>query len=717
MVSCPTDGVSRPAIAAALKSLVPLLVALSSTTAPAAPNPGPLGTFQDPTSVRILADQGPAKRVEFAVRLAEGVDPAAIQVFLDGVFLDGLQDTSFKELFSVTWNAGARVLSVNIELRPALRPGSYQLRARLRGTVNQKPQEQTETLVVVVPAATLRSLGTLQIRRTRWFWGPPAVTSAVLRLQETSRLSRVTEVGVLSVGGNGCLVFKPRSIAPGEVVDLPVEFEGQFPLGSSKGTIQVTASQLAQPYEVAYEVITTWTKWLLVVVIGFGILVGYLIKTRITGATKLSEARLQAAKVLEDLESQPYRDQEFRDDLKSQRDALHSALDDGDVGAITERAASAREALRVALEGLRKRKADVQNDLAGLWKLVEGQWDLPESIDAALEHGRQARPRLQGLLDQGDVGAAETELAALRREVGTLLHKAVLAWRQQLLDGLGRLPTKSPPLGTLFGDVRRAAEKACVDKLSALDAHADLESALRAVRDARTLVNTFLEAIVRDLEAMVGQVQANLGGLGDLGPTFGELDELGKSRMGDPDILLPALNHQSSRLHDALRHAVGAVASQDPQVDQLLQAGRYEEAASLAQQTAKRPASGPVQAAAPTAAQPAAGPPGVVRRGSAEPSESPVREAKFFIWQTPSIPMLPRAAVIKTQARAELRAAKRLNTTVAAVLAIVTGYLVFENSFVGSLDNIAAAFVWALGVDASVEVLVETLKKKIGGAT
>ena len=58
----------------------------------------------------------------------------------------------------------------------------------------------TKTLTIVVPPAVIRSLGTLVVRQTKWYWGSPIVTGASLRLQETSRLSRVTELGVVSRG-------------------------------------------------------------------------------------------------------------------------------------------------------------------------------------------------------------------------------------------------------------------------------------------------------------------------------------------------------------------------------------------------------------------------------------------------------------------------------------------------------------------------------------
>jgi hypothetical protein len=40
--------------------------------------------------------------------------------------------------------------------------------------------------------------------------------------------------------------------------------------------------------------------------------------------------------------------------------------------------------------------------------------------------------------------------------------------------------------------------------------------------------------------------------------------------------------------------------------------------------------------------------------------------------------------------------------------------VIFEESFVGTAENFAAAFVWALGVDASVEVVLESVKSKLG---
>ena len=68
----------------------------------------------------------------------------------------------------------------------------------------------------------------------------------------------------------------------------------------------------------------------------------------------------------------------------------------------------------------------------------------------------------------------------------------------------------------------------------------------------------------------------------------------------------------------------------------------------------------------------------------------------------------------RAQARSSLVNAKRWNSSISAVLAVIAGYLVFEESFFGTPKNFAAAFIWAFGIDASIEVIMGTLRSKLG---
>lgn len=710
-------------------SLLILATVLVQSLPVMAQDEGPLGAFRDPTSVRILVD-ATVKRVGFGVRLRGGVTPTAIQVSLDTITLDGLQDTSIRELFSAAWDSAAPAVIVTVALKPVLRPGSYQLYVRLRGLVNKQRQEQTKTVTIIVPPATIRSLGSLLIHQEKWYWGDPIVTGAELRLQETSRLSRVSELGIVAMNAppssseivKGSLVFDklPDEIAPGKIVTIKGRVSGTLPLGSTKGKLELTASQLAQPYEVAYEVVTGWTKVLLLACIGLGIGVGYVIKTRVTIATEVNQAILEATEVLSQLERPRYPDATLKGALIQPLARLREAVGEKDPKTISDRTKEASEALTKALEELRTRRAKVQEDLKSLVQITSKRWNLPEQMNAEVERLRNACDDLQAKLEEGAVDAVEHEL----KEKRNATHSSVLAllngWRLQMVDGLTVLPVSAPPLLPIYGKERQAEGNACLAALKDIpDAKMkdDLECLLQSVTNLSNRLYRFLEAVVLDLRAVVQQVASVLGAHDGLHSAQLEVEELGRGRGSwKPEVLLHALNEHSARLHDALRQAVLDSAPHDhDRLGEFLSRGRYVDAAEAAVATPSAPPSPIAEAAAPIAApREAESPRGLRGQPLEAPAEYPAGQTTVIIREISPIVVPPSAANVRREARAALLHAKRWNTATAAVLAVAFGYLVFQESFVGSWENISAAFIWALGVDASVDVVLETAKKKLG---
>jgi hypothetical protein len=341
-------------------------------------------------------------------------------------------------------------------------------------------------------------------------------------------------------------------------------------------------------------------------------------------------------------------------------------------------------------------------------------------MKAEVDRVRKACDELQKKLEAGAVDEVERHIEETRSTSHESLLTLLKEWRQEMLDKLASLPVSAPPLLPLYGEARQAERKACLDALTAMpDAEAaDLEHLLQGVTDLSKRLYRFLEGLVLDLGATVHRVAFILGGGTMVRSAQQVIEELGKGRGSwKPEVLLHALHEQSARLHDALGGAVlaAAPADQHDRLTKLLSQGHYAEAAAAAVGTPGTSKSPISEAAATVKGKPQAeSPGGFLGLWLETPAEYSAGETTVIIRETSPIMTPPSAATIRTQARDALLRAKRWNTAVAAVLAVGVGYLVFADSFVGSPQNIAAAFIWAFGVDTSVDVILETAKKKLG---
>ena len=716
---------------------IAILVCVSAGHAVAVPDPAVVLEFLEPTSAGILADASP-KSVRFSVSFAKDRDPEKITIDVQSVVFDGLQDQTIDELFSARWDPSVPAVFVAVRLEPALAPGTYELRVRVREVGEAGTRQQIQTLTIIVPGAALRKPEKILVRQTKYFpWLDPSLSGAVLRLQETSRRSRVSELAVDQIAITAAdgidqaarLSFdvSKLALAPGKSHEITGTLRGDFPLGSVTGKLEVTATQLTEPTVVDFEVVTTWAQWLLLLAIAAGLGVGYVVKTRLKLMTELSEAKLRASGVLRKLDKPDYADPTFVARLGEIRQELDLALQSDDPAEIATQTASADEALREAVEKLEQHRVETQEELKALVGLVTKKWAVPEAMSAALARARTRCAGAQADLNRGAVDAASTAVTEIRSELLDSLLIGLTNWRQELVNAFARIDTSALPLKAVVdeeGDNALVEAKEAVSGLPDKESESSSEHLLQTCAALSKTLYRLLERVVIDLVEELDNVVATLGNA-EKTAALTESSQRLAGTLGSwrPTELVGVIAGEVGSLHESLEVAIRGASSQGarPEVENLLASGSYRQAAIRAIARPRRktervdmileagvPFVGDDEGPDPRP------PPQLPRQARLQMADFPAEDAGVVVQETSRIAVPPPVAVLRSQARGALLRAKRWNTAIASVLALGLGYMVFEASFVGTLDDLGAAFVWAFGIDASVEVVLEAAKKRFG---
>ena len=159
---------------------------------------------------------------------------------------------------------------------------------------------------------------------------------------------------------------------------------------------------------------------------------------------------------------------------------------------------------------------------------------------------------------------------------------------------------------------------------------------------------------------------------------------------------------------DGLARAIRHAASNESEVDALLERGAYVEAAKTAASVAPAPDE---------------------RRVGDVPAE-PADEDRFLVLGgkqlSPSVPHVTRwivreqipiqppspLEVVRAEALQSLAAAKLAQTVLSAVLIAVFGFILFHDGFTGTPEDFAMAFSWAFGIDIGLEAVTDLAKKR-----
>jgi hypothetical protein len=655
------------------------------------------------------------------------------------VALGNRHESSLGGAFTATLKPPSKDQSPGIELALQMatlpEPGTYDVQLQL----TQGQERQLLKLQIIIPEAQLRALTPPLIDRVIGVTGRSEISSTPLVLSETGKRSRVTGLAVQPITPGtlgdktvtGHLSFSPGGeppiiIPPGGTKTIAYALGGDFPIGTVKGSVELSSPQLKAPLAVSYEVRTRRTKAWIFLLLAAGLAVGFLTRNWLVYQVSLNEKRVELESLRLRLEGELRRipDAQLHRELNATLDSLAQARDE-EVKELSEKVVAADQRFSQARADLEKRRAEEESKLATLKQLLEAAWSVPDEVGNLLRGAQEGLARSQKALQDHDVVTASQERDQLERGLGKDVVARLGSWQtsvedltQQLADApLPLRKVDQPAVTSQLEQIRGAVGQLPLDTV-----HPDLKAILEKTHQARSLLRGTAPRLRSHVRRVLQGVRDAL--VGTTIPLTGLDQALEGWALAHGDSIEQELSWiigQSRGLDQTLKEATVKPLGDNPGDDEkaLIAERRYEELAALVakrQAAAKRLPMGTVPFG--NQVEP---PPPVAARAHAAPAP-----AVTFTDLPGALPQLPTlmARVIHlfreqplsaregyARAFGALLRAKAARTLLAGIGILWVGYLLFEGTFIGTAQDLATVFIWGFTIDVSVDALVDVMSK------
>jgi hypothetical protein len=689
-----------------------LLVAVS---APAGADQGPLFTLPA-GAVFELDATGSSTEVSIPILASSELQQAdTLQPpELFSVALANRYDGTFKKALTLAYastQGGAlpTALTVTVDLEKLGDPGTYSVVVGTRVVRATETILRTLSFQLVRPAAALTAaLGPIPLDYEVGFSAGPAKVPVSLELRETTRRARVAD---MAIKGTGVAVEAQQgtsapalSVDAGGLKTIPLALSVPGEVGRSTGRLWVDAPQLSAPVEVAYEVNVRRPRWhiLFVVFIGlmFGNIVRVLLKGRIEDGAARSESLNQRRKLLE--EQARYLDQDYRAELTRILGVLADAekLSAADIKAALSQA---NKELTTAQAALASRTQEAVASGEALKKLAGGRvYSLPSTLAQAVHDALAAVEDAQKRIALDPTGA-KASLGKAKEAFEKALYEDGPAWKRHLIEALDTLMNSSLPWPAPMADKLKPVVEDVKGAVSSITNDPKVlppDQLLQAVHVSVEKLRGFSAGLWSGISPIVREVLDTLRA-GRKDPASLErlqevLAALKQRWTGDvePDELAKNLPQDARQILTALIEAIRANTKPETkeQTEQLLAQRDYIQAATQAvtEQTALGLVDERMRAA-----------------GTLFPSglgaTMPRLEPQAFTAPEPRL--FTSVEQIEARTRKQLWKDQLLQKGLLAVALSLGAYIVFEKSFVGTVNDYAALLFWAFGTDVTVDAV------------
>jgi hypothetical protein len=670
-----------------------------------------------------LRDDGQHPTYYVPFEPAAGVDPAVISWRVVRVSTGLLYDGSLIAAFtpSLDRTTSRPRLAVTVDFTRFTRPGTYSVEIELIGRpagATTAPPHQVITLQLTHPGATLRPNPSWIVWRTVPLFGAAQLEPARLPLSETSRRARLAPLTINQYDGakhddeavSGSLSLAGVIEIPlGETRWAAIEVRDDFPLGTTKGQLEIRAPQLVDPVMVPYEVRTRRPGWYVIPIFALFGLLGWLFRVHLKRREELLVVRVQAGNVLVRLE-----DEKASHPVPSDRIALgivqktlDAALEQDDAAAITASTTAAASTLAAAATSRAAFRSQFVTDVRAQAEVLSRRWVLPPRLDRALVPIRTSllAAEQQAIADRLDDARAAraaaddavtgllTEANRWARRIGALLAARELTndeWKAAVDAIRGALaPIPSPDPGATIK----------VDAvLSAL--HAAHAAALGGLFQ----IASWLRGIAHQVGAALGPSEAAQRHAAAIARAAA-LDD--GALVADPEQGLSQIIAAKQALADAIRSALTEmfIPAGLPEVDHLLSSGAYLEAVKLARPTPDgRFDIAEVQTEPVTDRTPAP-----YQRGTAEVPSAALSSMVLMISPAPARAILAhRARDLK-----QLLLARVARGTVSLAVSTFGAYLLYGAAFVGTAREIGILAAVAFSIEFTVEHALDVIGRAV----
>lgn len=732
-----------------------LLLALSLASAAAAQQAeNPLVKLEGATQYEITNLQD-----EFIIRIPVTLQPGvkAVTPMVASVALGKRNDQALSQLFKPDMETGpSPVLIIKVQPR-TLEQGTYAVLIDLRDPAkaaaaqptkpapkNAPPAEapaakhQFLKIEITLPEAKLSTFEPVVIEQVNYLFGwvrtpgPPKLSLTEISGHKTQlndvRINQ-TEISNANEPTHQIVKFDSvGAIAPLDTGRSEMTLSGPFPLGTTKGKALISSGQLSAPVPVSFEVKAHRWEGFIVIIIILGLLLGFLARVWTKQRIELQQARLKAVDVLETLQQEDGRhpDADFHTEIEPSMTNLRTAINSAATADILSTAVTnAGAQLKAALQNLDGRRAAVQSMLETLKKVDHLRADLPENIAGAVQVDPVLIQQINNNIQADNISAAKTALDQTVTGMGNALTPIIQGWSNNvltLLDQINLIQAFLPPNFSVSVTQETAKISEKLGELPAINEGSTAEALLAIVTSIREL-NLRIKGLARRLGDLLTNASNTLKI--EFGPNAPAIEELFVS-LDQLNQKLPEWTAHLDTSMGALQNAISgaqikwrqqligqlkgneaaAVEKATDAVNAFLDQNQYWNAALAVAQFLRANPLEEVLGDEET---------GIQRNAPlffvAESPDLAVPQAgqSFTIIREKTIP--PTIESLRVSTLQDLIFAKAIRWIIASIGIVLIGYVLFADKFVGTLSDILAIFVWAFGVDISVDALLDAGKK------
>lgn len=651
---------------------------------------------------------------------------------VEDVYLGGAEPKAVTK-FSAKW-IGEKVprgISITLDPDETKQAGTYDLYLNLQPKSNLGAGRLK--IQVTRPAATIETIPKLIIDRTYWFIAVSSDTHPDLLVTETSKKSDISisavrsvsnsSVGTEPIGGKLKFDATQPTVPASKQASLAYSLDGHFPLGNATGTMKIDAPQLANPVPFDFEV-RSRVHWIYIgITIALGLVISYFVKVWLQQTIELDQARLDAQKLIERIETEGARhaDATFLAAYQNQLTTLQSTVKGKSPSQINTDKVALDNAWQAALQALSRRRQDQLDALDKLRDITNYIWLVPPGVVQAIDQARAAQAHVAQLIEGDDLTKAATERQQIIMDLGNGIRSAAQAWQtneQDVLAALQRGPAGisvevSAALAKPANDLLGALHK--IDAGTQLNTPEQIQQALSDVKFERSSALQFFQWLSNAIEMEYSSAKASVPDPPPPGWDSGKFDMIGTvvhqftsflaSLVDQPTP--PALPTQLGAVQKAWSDGLqGQFAAVNSAVKAQLDVRDYVQATAVALQE-KAGAGAPRSAALTVASGPAFATP------TFYPNTSGAATIPMYSIRTRFQSVATSAPVVPTSVTdaATLSRDKLIQSLAIGVLLIVAGYGLQLNTFVGTFVDFSTLFFWAFALDQTVDQVGKLVKK------
>lgn len=429
-------------------------------------------------------------------------------------FQDNMKILAF-ESAKIIDSAGTITLKIRVNRAKIISPGTYSLFLKVKLKA-KSDSVQNLNVKIGIKSAVVKPIATLLVNRFEPLWPGDAKINAArpIYIRETSQFSRIEpitieQVSLLGPDGqpvSGKVNFLPvLEIKPGQYGELKYTIDGHFPIGKSTGNFEISAPQLKTPVPLKIEIINKKEGYLLVVTILLGWLFGWLIRIKLQQAIDRNATRLKALELVKqiDIELSKRPDKSYQKILKDLRDKIKTALKDNKSEELGLKITEVEGELKNSIVSFSTRQQEIQKRLDEVKGLLESSWFLPPDFEQIISTAKTELAAAMAENVRGNISGAETALDDLEREAVDSFAAKLLTLKNdcfQDLDNIAGSALKLLDLTLYLDDLKlylQSIDENPVDR--------KLPVFLQLVRELNLKLYAFTNALKRIVFAIVQQ--------------------------------------------------------------------------------------------------------------------------------------------------------------------------------------------------------------------